>query len=137
METCSTKMSLRNSTKYNGVDLFCSFDVYVLNFFCEVTLIYLKKMSCFLSVFPFPFSLVICKGCMKGREDIPVFLKCCLSKTHSSGVESSFLSLLLLLGANSRNQISKMFNPRFNLHQPVLAKVLIRYTIINFGSFFL
>ena len=38
METYWTKMNLKITTKYNGVDFSSSFDDYVLNLFCDVTL---------------------------------------------------------------------------------------------------
>ena len=63
MEICSKKKNSMNSMKCDGVAVSYSYDIYALNFFCEVTLIYLTKMSWFLFVFIIPFSLVVRKGC--------------------------------------------------------------------------
>ena len=72
MEIFLKKTNLMKWKSHNGVDVSCSCDVYVLNFFCKVTLIYLKMMmmmimSCFLFVFAFPSSLVTWKGCVKSQ----------------------------------------------------------------------
>ena len=67
MEICSKKTKLMNWRSYNGAEISFSYDVYVSNFFCGVTLIYLEMMmSCFLSFFAFPSSLVTWKDCVKG-----------------------------------------------------------------------
>ena len=89
---------IMNWKRYNSVDVPCSCDVYVLFFFCWVTLIYLKMMmmmmmSCFLSTSAFPSSLVTWERCVKSQ--LPHCPEGCLTKIPLSWVESFFLSLLL------------------------------------------
>ena len=59
MKIRSKKVNLMNSKKHKDVEDSCFYDVYVMNFFCEVTLMRLKKMS---SIFPLA---VIWRGCVK------------------------------------------------------------------------
>ena len=61
MEIHLKETKLMNWKRYNDVDISCSCDFYVLNFFCRV------MMSWFLSVFPFPPSLVTWEDCVKGQ----------------------------------------------------------------------
>ena len=117
MEVYLKKTKLMSWKRYNGVDVSCSCDVYVLNVFFRVTLIYLKMMmmSTNLSVFAFPSSLVTWKDCVKGQfPHCPLKVAWQRLPLQWSNLSFSHYYCLPLFGTSNRDQFLKYLIQNLN-----------------------